>query len=84
MSALVIRPGERIRVLRIIARLNVGGPALHVSLLTSMLDPTRFESRLVTGSENPGDAEREVGLFFQASDLVDYRRSTEPWIVEKA
>ena len=55
MSALVIRPGERIRVLRIIARLNVGGPALHVSLLTSMLDPSRFESRLVTGSENPGE-----------------------------
>ena len=55
MSALVVRPGERIRVLRIIARLNVGGPALHVSLLTSMLDRSRFESRLVSGSENPGE-----------------------------
>ena len=42
-------------MLRIIARLNVGGPAIHVSLLTAKLDPARFESRLVTGSENPGE-----------------------------
>jgi glycosyltransferase involved in cell wall biosynthesis len=46
---------ERIRVLRVIARLNVGGPAIHVSLLNSGLDPGRFECRLVSGSENPGE-----------------------------
>jgi len=40
---------DRIRVLRIIARLNVGGPALHTVLLTERLDPARFASRLVTG-----------------------------------
>jgi glycosyltransferase involved in cell wall biosynthesis len=39
----------RVRVLRVIARLNVGGPALHAVLLTERLDPGRFESRLVTG-----------------------------------
>lgn len=47
--------GERIRVLRVIARLNVGGPALHAVLLTERLDPARYESRLVTGSV--GEAE---------------------------
>ena len=30
---------DRIRVLRVIGRLNVGGPALHATLLTERLDP---------------------------------------------
>jgi glycosyltransferase involved in cell wall biosynthesis len=42
-------------VLRIIARLNVGGPAIHVGLLTARLDPARFESLLAAGT--PGAAE---------------------------
>jgi glycosyltransferase involved in cell wall biosynthesis len=40
---------QKVRVLRVIARLNVGGPALHAVLLTERLDPTRYESRLATG-----------------------------------
>lgn len=40
---------DRIRVLRIIARLNVGGPALHTVLLTQRLDPARYASRLAVG-----------------------------------
>ncbi len=46
---------ERIRVLRVIARLNVGGPALHTTLLTERLDPRRYDARLVTGTEEPGE-----------------------------
>ena len=30
--------GERVRVLRVIARMNMGGPAYHVSLLSGKLD----------------------------------------------
>ncbi|HUP71170.1 MAG TPA: glycosyltransferase [Acidimicrobiales bacterium] len=48
----------RLRVLRVIARLNVGGPALHVSLLTSRLDPARFESLLAAGT--PGEREGDL------------------------
>jgi glycosyltransferase involved in cell wall biosynthesis len=40
---------RRVRVLRVIARLNVGGPALHAVLLTERLDPGRYETRLATG-----------------------------------
>lgn len=40
---------DRVRVLRVIARLNIGGPALHVVALTAGLDPARYDSRLVTG-----------------------------------
>ena len=45
-----------IRVLRIITRLNVGGPALHAALLTTRLDPERFHTTLVAGQESPGEA----------------------------
>jgi glycosyltransferase involved in cell wall biosynthesis len=44
-----------IKILRIVARLNIGGPAIHVVLLTAGLNPQRFDSRLVCGRENPGE-----------------------------
>ena len=46
---------EKIRVLRVIARLNIGGPALHATLLTERLDPQRYDSLLVAGTEDPGE-----------------------------
>lgn len=42
---------RRIRVLRVITRMNVGGPALHVALLSTRLDPARYETLLVSGRE---------------------------------
>src|SRR5581483_2697167 len=42
---------QPIRVLRVIARLNVGGPAIHAVVLTERLDPTRYASRLLAGKE---------------------------------
>ena len=47
---------ERIRVLRVIARMNMGGPAKHVSLLSGLLDPDRYETRLLAGEVGPGEA----------------------------
>jgi len=41
--------GRPIRIARVIARLNVGGPAQHAILLTAGLDRTRFQSTLITG-----------------------------------
>jgi glycosyltransferase involved in cell wall biosynthesis len=49
--------GAPVRVARIIARLNVGGPAIHVTSLTSRLPAGRFESRLYAGDVSPGEAE---------------------------
>src|SRR2546421_3000562 len=43
------------RVLRIIARLNVGGPARHVVWLTEALAREGFETLLVTGTVPPGE-----------------------------
>jgi glycosyltransferase involved in cell wall biosynthesis len=46
-----------IRVARVIARLNIGGPAQHVTLLTAGLDRVRFVTTLITGvvGEREGD-----------------------------
>jgi glycosyltransferase involved in cell wall biosynthesis len=46
---------DRIRVLRVIARMNVGGPAYHVSLLSGRLDPARYDTLLVSGRVGPGE-----------------------------
>ncbi len=42
-------PPRPIRIARVIARLNIGGPAQHTVLLTAGLDPTRFVTTLITG-----------------------------------
>ena len=46
-----------LRVLRVIARLNVGGPARHVVWLTTGLRERGFETTLVTGSIPPGEGD---------------------------
>jgi len=48
---------RKIKIIRIIARLNIGGPAIHTALLTQGLDPDRFQSVLVAGkvSAKEGD-----------------------------
>lgn len=48
-------PSHRIRIARVIARLNVGGPARHVVWLTEALNDRRFQSVLITGSVPAGE-----------------------------
>lgn len=54
-----MRSDEPIRVLRVIARLNVGGPALHVSYLSSELDRIGYETTLVAGRVSAGEGSME-------------------------
>ena len=63
----VIVPGERIRVARIITRLNVGGPAIQAMLLTGRLGPERFETLLICGRVGAAEGDmlelrRELGV----------------------
>jgi len=48
---------KKIKILRIIARLNIGGPAVHAILLTKWLNNDKFDSLLVTGviGQNEGN-----------------------------
>ncbi len=74
---------------RVIARLNVGGPAQHVVLLARGLDPATYDSTLLAGAVGPGEremtlndgphsdpsvvVERVPGLAPLASPLADLR-----------
>ena len=55
-------PGAR--VLRLFSRLNIGGPSLHVILLSQGLRPLGYETRLVVGRESP----REGNLLALAAE----------------
>jgi len=46
-----------IRLINIIARLNVGGPAIYVSLLTEKLTAPAYESVLVCGTIDPSEGD---------------------------
>ncbi|WP_119073021.1 nucleoside-diphosphate kinase [Aggregatilinea lenta] len=37
---------------------------------------------LVHGSDKPESAERELGIFFDGSELYDWTRDVDPWIFE--
>src|SRR5438132_2496634 len=54
-----------VKILRVIARLNMGGPALHVAYLTAGLDRRGYETTLVAGSLARG----EDSMAFVADEL---------------
>jgi glycosyltransferase involved in cell wall biosynthesis len=49
-------------VVRVIARLNMGGPAHHVGLLGSRLDPERYETLLLHGEVGSGEDSLEESV----------------------
>ncbi len=63
-------PRSPVKVMQIIARMNVGGPAVLVADLMRNLDPSKFETELVTGycDQNESDYLDEV-----AQDVVSVR-----------
>ncbi len=65
-AALTTGNGRKIKILRMIARLNIGGPAIHVYLLTKGLDGDRFKSILVTGKISP--QEGDMSYLFDSLD----------------
>jgi len=61
---------NKIKVLRIIARLNIGGPAIHAILLTDSLDNSKFETILACG--NPGSSEGDMGYYAKERGVTPY------------
>src|SRR4051812_15438827 len=52
-----MKPDDRIRVMEIIARMNVGGPATQVTGLCERLNPEEFDHRLYTGYVDGGEGD---------------------------
>ena len=48
---------EKIRIMRIIARLNIGGPAIHTILLSSDMQTFGYETLLVAGRVGSGEGD---------------------------
>jgi len=71
---------ERIRVMRIIARMNVGGPAVQVSGLMRGFDSTKFDQRLVTGfcAGDESDYLETVATDVTATRIQGLGRSISP------
>jgi hypothetical protein len=62
----------KIKILRVIGRLNVGGAAIHVVNLCAGFNPARFDQLLVVGSENPAEG-----------SMLDYAlaRGVHPYVI---
>ena len=63
---------SKVRVTRIVARLNVGGPAVHIINLMAGIDLDRFENRLIAG--RPGPDEGDMGYLAE-------QKSIEPLVI---
>ncbi|MCK4462866.1 MAG: glycosyltransferase family 4 protein [Candidatus Omnitrophica bacterium] len=48
---------KKIRILRIVGRLNIGGPAIQAITLTTRLNNAFFESKLIVGSVSEGEGD---------------------------
>ena len=79
-------PNERdtspISIVRILTRLNIGGPSIHVALLCAHLDPERFSTCLVAGQPDAqeGDLSELVhGPGVRVIRVNTLHRSIHPW-----
>jgi glycosyltransferase involved in cell wall biosynthesis len=71
---------QRIKVMQIIARMNVGGPAVIVAELMRGLDSKEFEQVLITGycDESEADYLDEVARDIPATRIAGLGRSVSP------
>ena len=66
---------EPLRIVRIIARLNIGGPAIQAITLTKELEPRGYRTTLVRGKEGPDE-----GNMDHLADALGVRPVLVPWM----
>jgi len=59
---------RKIRILRTISRMNIGGASIHVKNLTENLNSEKFAARLITGTVSPGEG--DMGYITNFKDNV--------------
>jgi glycosyltransferase involved in cell wall biosynthesis len=69
--------GAPVKVMHIVARMNVGGPAILVADLMRNLDPSKFETKLVTGycDDTESDYLDEVATDIRSTRIPGFGRS---------
>jgi glycosyltransferase involved in cell wall biosynthesis len=68
-----IETTRKVRVLRVIARLNMGGPAHHVGLLGAGLDPERYDTLLLYGDLGSGEDSLEQEVHARGARMAHVR-----------
>lgn len=80
------REPSRTKILRIITRLNIGGPAIQAMTLSTRLDASGFDTTLVHGRLGPGEGDMRTllpSLTLDAVYMASLRRPIDPlndWI----
>jgi len=72
---------DRTRVVRLFSRLNIGGPSVHVLLLTAGLREMGYETRLIVGREAPSEGnllERARQMGIEVEQLGGLGREIRP------
>jgi len=70
------------KIVRIITRLNIGGPSIHVAILSTGLDPEKFSTWLVTGCVEATEGDLTDAVARSPVQLVrmnTLRRRLHPW-----
>jgi len=72
--------GRQIKVMHVIARMNVGGPAVEITELMRGFDPNQISQRLVTGYVNEDEADflETHALDIEATRIDGLGRSIRP------
>lgn len=75
-----VSQAKKIKVMQIIARMNVGGPAVIVADLMRGLDSNRYQQELITGfcDENEADYLETVATDISATRIAGLGRSISP------
>jgi glycosyltransferase involved in cell wall biosynthesis len=69
-------------IVRIMTRMNIGGPAVHALALSTRLDPDRFSTCLAVGSPDKGEGDLShlaSGPGVRLVRIPSLRRSLGPW-----
>ncbi len=70
------------RIVRVLTRLNIGGPSIHAALLSNRLDPDRFSTVLVVGTPEQGEGDRTSRVTGGPARVIQLRqlqRPLRPW-----
>ncbi len=69
---------KKTRILRVVTRLNMGGPTRHVKILLENLDRDRFDQKLVVGQVSEGEMEDEATASFIDQRVASLKREVDP------
>jgi glycosyltransferase involved in cell wall biosynthesis len=66
-----VQISKKIKILRVVSRLNIGGPTLNVKYLTEGLDSGIYDTRLVSGTISPNEGDMSYITRFNRDIKID-------------